>query len=145
MEQLPHQYSVELTALQAGSLTLSSGTLPHFEVSPPVQFDGPGDNWSPEELLMSSLASCLVLSFRAIATASKLQWSSIKCKSTGELAKTGKSVQFSTICTNVSLEIAKAEDESKALRLLNKAEQTCFISNSLNSECSIICEITVAS
>jgi uncharacterized OsmC-like protein len=113
-------------------------------IAPPIQFGGPGDLWSPEDLLMASVANCLVLSFRAIARASKFEWDSIECESDGEPSKVENKVQFTGIVTRVKLLIPSSESTEKSEKLLNKAEETCLINNSLSCKSRIECEIVVS-
>lgn len=134
MDNLPHNYEVTVTATPAESATVFSEGLPVIEVAPPKQFDGPGDKWSPEELLMASVSNCLVLSFRAIAKASKLQWSAINVRSSGELNKVGSAIKFTNIQSVATLEIGPEESIEKSKHLLQKAEASCFVTNSLNCE-----------
>lgn len=143
MKALPHHYSVNVAGSPGGNLTVSANNLPTLDVAPPEQFDGPGDQWSPEELLMAAVANCLVLSFRAIAKASKLEWISIHCESQGELDRVERKTQFTTIKTTVRLAIAAEGDKAKAEKLLNKAEQTCFISNSLSVDSQLECDVVI--
>ena len=37
-----------------------------IESAPPKEFDGPGDQWSPEQLLTAAVADCFVLNFRTM-------------------------------------------------------------------------------
>ncbi len=134
MEQLPHTYSSRICGTPNDNLHTVTAHLPSMSLAPPQQFDGPGDQWSPEELLMASVSGCLVLSFRAIAKASGLDWLSIDCESEGSLEKVDHQVQFTRIVSRVTLVIAEAGDQAKAEKLLLKAEETCFVSNSLACE-----------
>lgn len=143
MKALPHHYTVNVAGSPGSNLTVCANNLPTLEVAPPEQFDGPGDQWSPEELLMAAVANCLVLSFRAIAKASKLEWSSISCESQGELNSVERKIQFTTITTTARLVITAEGDKAKAEKLLNKAEQTCFISNSLSVESRFECDVVI--
>ena len=79
MNALPHIYIATATSDLTSNLDLTVEKLPSLEVAPPIGFNGPGDKWSPEDLLMTSVASCTILSFKAIARASKLEWVSLKC------------------------------------------------------------------
>lgn len=144
MKDLPHLYKVKSEAKAAGNLISFAGDLPNIAVAPPKQFGGPGDQWSPEDLLMASAVNCLILSFRAIARASKLEWVSIECESCGELDKVDRKVQFTNILTKVRLSIPKSGKKEKAERLLIKAEEACLITNSLSCESYIECEIILA-
>jgi organic hydroperoxide reductase OsmC/OhrA len=42
---------------------------PAIETAPPPEFDGPGDMWSPETLLVAAIASCFILTFRGVSRA----------------------------------------------------------------------------
>jgi len=141
MKALPHQYKVKVEGKPVDNLTVYADHLPALQVAPPAQFDGPGDQWSPEELLMASVANCVVLSFRAIAKVSRLNWLSIECEVNGELGKVGNQIKFTEIWTKANLLIPSGERIDKAEKLLNKAEETCFISNSLCCDFHFECQV----
>jgi peroxiredoxin-like protein len=142
MQALPHQYKVQAKGQPGSNLQVHVANLADLTIAPPLQFGGPGDQWSPEDLFMASIASCFILSFRAIARASNLSWISLECDAQGELDKRDGKTQFSKIVINAKLAIVVGENNEKAQRLLNKAEQTCLISNSLTSESHLECGIT---
>ena len=141
MKQLPHTYTINVVGQPDALPSVLSTDLPMMTMAPPKEFDGPGDKWSPEELLMASLSSCFILSFKAIARASKLEWEDLQCESSGILDKVERKVQFTQVFTKAILLIADKNDIEKADRLLRKAEETCFISNSLSSEQHFECDV----
>lgn len=145
MKTLPHYYQVTAIAGQNENLELSVPGLPNLEVAPPRDFDGPGDVWSPEDLLLSSVASCTVLSFRAIARAARFEWLNIICMSEGVLERIDKKTRFTRIHTKVQLRLPLSSDKAKiaekATKLLFNAEESCLVSNSLSAQCDIECEI----
>jgi len=143
MKALPHQYKVKVDGLPENNLTAVAENLPALKVAPPSEFDGPGDQWSPEELLVAAVASCLVSSFRAIAKASRLEWRSIECESQGELDRVDRQTQFTGITTKARLVIPSDAHVDQAEKILIKAEKTCFITNSLSVESHLECEIIV--
>ncbi len=143
MQAFPHTYRVTIDALPEDRLQASATGLPLLEVDSPLGFGGPGDRWSPEDLLMASVSSCLVLSFRAIAKASGLQWLNITCESSGTLDKVERTMKFTRVDTAVRLVIPAGEDVAKAEKVLAKAETSCLISNSLSAQahCDFLVEI----
>jgi peroxiredoxin-like protein len=143
MQALPHQYNVQVNGVPDTNLQVHVANLADLTVAPPSQFGGPGDQWSPEDLFMASVAGCFVLSFRAIARASNLTWTSIECNAQGELDKLEGKTQFTKTLIKAKLAIAAGESSEKAERLLIKAEQSCLISNSLTSVPHLECEVTV--
>jgi len=133
MQNFPHHYLAKATGQPVGTITTESGELTTLLIAAPKEFDGPGDKWSPEELLIASVADCLILTFRAIANASKLEWSDLSCEARGTLERVDKITKFTEIFINASLKISSQLDEEKALRLLEKAEMNCLITNSLTA------------
>jgi len=127
----PHQYSVAAVASPEGDVALESDGLPAMTSAPPPQFGGPGDRWSPETLLVAAVADCFVLTFRAMARASKLSWSTLRCDVEGTLDRVQRFTQFTELRTRVVLSVPPDTDRQRAERLLEQAEETCLIANSL--------------
>tara|TARA_R110000737_G_scaffold93541_2_gene126899 strand:+ start:37497 stop:37934 length:438 start_codon:yes stop_codon:yes gene_type:complete len=144
MQALPHNYTVSATGKPDENLQVSIANLPCLAVAPPEQFGGPGNVWSPEDLFIASIASCFILSFRAIAKASKLNWLSIDCGSEGVLDKLEGKTQFTKVITTATLLIPATESIDKAELLLHKAEKSCLVINSLITGSALKCEINVA-
>ena len=134
MSQFPHQYSVKASAQTEGNITLSADGLASLASAPPVEFGGPGDQWSPEDFLIAAVADCFALSFRAIAAASKYDWENLEVSVTGTLDRVERVVSFTEIEVNANLTVPEGADKEKAEKMLEKAEQMCFITNSLKAE-----------
>lgn len=134
MQQLPHHYRVRATASARGAVALSAEGLPRLDSDTPTEFDGPGDKWSPESLLTAAVVDCFVLSFRAIARASKLEWTALDCDIVGVLERVEGVHRFTRFDITAQLGLPAGGDAAKAERLLEKAEQICLITNSLRSE-----------
>ena len=134
MHPFPHRYTVSALAASAGVVTLRSRDLEDIQSTAPPEFGGPEGNWSPETLLVAAVADCFVLSFKAIAGASRLEWLEIDCGGEGVLEKTDTGMRFTHINLNVHLRVPAGADVARAERLLEKAEKACLVSNSLNSE-----------
>ncbi len=141
--ELPQNYSAGANAKPLGNVTLTVTGLPSLESAAPKEFGGPGDQWSPEDLLVAAVADCFVLSFRAIAAASKFEWLDLNCQATGKLDKVERAIQFTEINIEATLTVATGTDESRAQRLLEKAEQACFITNSLKTTAHLHSKIVV--
>ena len=82
-------------------------------------------------MLAAAVASCFKLSFKAIARAAKFEWVSIRCDVVAVLDRVDKVTQFTEFHQTVLLEVPAGSDEAKALRLLEKAERSCLVTNSL--------------
>lgn len=144
MQSLPHRYTVSATGTTNGDLTLTSTNLEPLQSDAPEQFGGPGDKWSPETLLVAALADCFILSFRAIANASRLNWSSMSCDVEGVLDKIERVTLFTEFRISVKLVVPQATDQEKAQQLLEKAERYCLISNSMKATRRLLTTIETA-
>jgi organic hydroperoxide reductase OsmC/OhrA len=139
----PHRYSAVAVAGAEGDVALEGERLPPLASAPPAQFDGPGDRWSPETLLVAAVADCYVLTFRAIARASKLPWLALRCDVEGILDRVDRVTQFTEFTTRASLRLPFGADDRRAARLLAKAEETCLITNSLKGAHHLEIEIDI--
>ena len=133
MQDFPHHYVTSAVARHDSNVELSSPGLETLESAGPPEFGGPGDLWSPETLLSAAIADCFILSFRAIARASKFDWISLRCNVDAVLDKVEKVTQFTEIHETVVLEVPPGSDEAKAMRLLERAEHVCLITNSMTA------------
>jgi len=144
MDAYPHHYTVRAISQAEGSVALASDGLPSLSSAPPRQFGGPGDQWSPETLLVAAAADCLILTFRAIARASKLPWLSLDCDAEGVLDRVDGVTLFTEIRMNARLALPAGGDAERARRLLEKAEKTCLITCSLKAEPVLTTDVTIA-
>lgn len=134
MQPLPHTYHVSVEADVSGDVTVAAPGLPSFPSASPPEFDGPGGRWSPESLLCSAAASCFLLTFRAVARASKFEWQRLSCQVEGTLERKDGVTLFTRVSTHAVLQVAVGADQTTAQRLLEKAERGCLIANSLKAE-----------
>lgn len=113
---------------------LQSPGLASIESAGPVEFDGPGDRWSPETLLVAAVADCYALSFKAVAAASKFAWLALDCQVEGKLDRIERTTQFTHFDLKVRLTVPPGADHARAQQLLEKSKAVCLISNSLKAE-----------
>jgi len=145
MQDFPHNYYVTAAASTAGDVDLTAPGVEAIASAPPAEFGGPGDKWSPESLLVAAVADCFVLSFRAIARASRLDWESLQCSVNGVLDKVERQTRFTAFEVEAELVVPEGTDPAKADRLLQKAEAVCLITNSLIADSHLETKVTVAS
>lgn len=143
MENFPHRYQVEAAADTDGSVTISSHGLPSLVTAPPAQFGGSGDQWSPETLLVAAAADCFILTFRAIARASKLTWRHLSCSTEGVLDRVDGAPRFTELLIRARLQLPAGGDGDKGHRLLEKAEKSCLITNSLIAKSKLESQVDV--
>jgi organic hydroperoxide reductase OsmC/OhrA len=144
MNEFPHHYSAGTrVAGHDGDVVIASPGLPDLATAPPKEFDGPGNRWSPETLLVASICDCFVLGFKAIAAASKLTWNSLEVDVDGTLDRVERKMRFTEVSISARLTVP-AGQESRAPRLLEKAEEVCLITNSLSATVHLDSKVEVA-
>ncbi len=131
MKPLPHVYRAQLSAGPDGYVPVSAEGLPNLRVNAPADFDGPGDAWSPENLLMAAVETCFLLTLRAVAKASKVEWTSLELSGEGTLDRKDGAMRFTEIVLRPRLTVLAGTDRERALRVLERSEKGCLISASL--------------
>ena len=131
MQDFPHHYKVVSTTAAEGLVSVAGDKLGTISCAAPAEFGGPGDQWSPETLLTAAVGSCFILSFRAIARASKLAWISLTCEVEGTLERREGKTKFTEFAVHATLSVPQDTNEERAVRLLEKAEASCLVTNSL--------------
>jgi peroxiredoxin-like protein len=145
MKPLPHRYDdVRVTGGPAGYATLTVPGLPDLRSAPPPAYDGPGDAWSPEHLLVAAVEACFLFTLRAVARASRVEFTSLDLSGEGTLDRQDGVTRFTEIVLRPRLTLAAGVDRAKALRVLEKAGTSCLISASLATPVRVEPEITGA-
>jgi uncharacterized OsmC-like protein len=141
MASFPHQYEVSTAGGPDGTLPVESKGLPTIETSAPPEFGGPEGYWSPETMLTGAVANCLILTFRALARARKLEWSSLRVDCTGVVDKTREGLRFTRFKIDAVLTVGRDIDENQARDVLENAKKHCLVTASLSSETEMSAEI----
>jgi peroxiredoxin-like protein len=133
MTPLPHRYHVRLVGAPSGCGQLSEGALPALQSAPPPQYDGPGNAWSPEHLLLAAVETCYLFTFRAIARMSSLDFERLDVEAAGTVDREGSVTRFTDIVLRPRLTVAPGVDRRRALQVLENAEKRCLVSASLST------------
>lgn len=144
MKPLPHTYEVKLSGRAEGYATLSSAGVPDLRTAPPLDFDGPGDAWSPEQLLMAALESCFLFTLRAVAAASKIKFTTFDLSGEGRLERKEGSTRFTEIVLHPRVTLPAGSDSTAVERALEKAKNACFVSASLTASVRLEPEISIS-
>lgn len=136
MKKNEHEYNVNLSWKDGRVGRLSSPELnDEFDVATPPSFDGGVEGvWSPEHLFVSSVSSCFMTTFLAIAEYSKLSYEDLQVEATGRLGKVDGKFMVTEIVLKPELVITDQELADKANRIMQKAEDACLITRSITTE-----------
>ena len=131
-----HHYEVKINWLSDRKGIMSSPVLnATMEVATPPEFaKGMPGIWSPEHLLVAAVNSCLMTTFLAIAENFKFDFINFESNADGKLEKVDGKYMITEVVLSPVLTIAPDADKEKAIRVLEKSEAACLISNSVKAK-----------
>lgn len=136
----PHRYEVVLSGRDAAGV-LSSGGRPAITGGAPPEFDGRAEWWSPEHLLLSSVALCLMTTAQALAARARIPIGTYESRGHAVLDKTSAGLVFTEIVVRV--EVAVAEEHRERMRaLMDSAKKHCIVSNALAVPVTVDAQVT---
>jgi peroxiredoxin-like protein len=133
MKPLPHSYEVTIAGGPEGYAQLSSAGVADLRTAPPLEVDGPGDAWSPEQLLLAAVQSCFLMTFRAVAAASGIEFTALSVEAEGTVDRAGGRTRFTEIVLRPRVVAPAGVDTVRLRRALEKAERACLVSASLST------------
>jgi organic hydroperoxide reductase OsmC/OhrA len=143
MKPFPHVYRVTASASEEGAVTVRARGLPPIDTHLPVEFGGTGERWSPEELFAAAIADCFVLTFRGVAKVTGTPWTSIVCDVDATLERIERQARFTLVTITARVRVPKAEFKRSITNVLERAQTTCLVTNSLNAEITLDIQIEV--
>lgn len=144
MKPLPHTYDVTLLGTPTGYATSTSDGLPDLTTAPPREYDGPGDAWSPEHLLLAAVSSCFLFTFRAVAKASRVEFVEVEAHTSGVVSKIDGVIRFSDIVVRATVTVPAHAHTDAVRRAIDKTSAHCLVSSSLVTLPRIEAEIRTA-
>src|SRR5688500_1391864 len=133
MKPFPHYYRVRLTGGAFAYAELTAGGVPPLRAAPPPEFDGPGDAWSPEQLLLAAVESCFLFTLRAVARLSRLEFVSLELDAQGTVDRQDRVTRFTDLVLRAVLTVPAGTDRERAHAVLEKAKAACLVSASMST------------
>jgi peroxiredoxin-like protein len=112
-----------------------------LEVSTPPEFNGPAGYWSPEDLFVASVNSCIMTTFIYFAERKGISFKSYSSSAEGILKMKGGGLKFTKVIVRPKIEVEHEELGQKFLSLIRLSEEYCLISNSIEAEVELEPEI----
>ena len=135
-------YKAKTTWSSARRGMLSAVGRPNIVVGSPPEFKGEPDIWAPEELLVGSLNTCLML--LTLAHARGLTPVGYESEAEGLLENVEGKYHITEVTVRPRVTI-KSEAELEAARnTMESVEAHCFIANSINAKVTLTPEFVVA-
>lgn len=131
-----HFYQVKVNYKENRNGTLSSDVLnKQLTIATPPEFPKGEENiWSPEHYFLAAVNGCLLTTFLAIAENYKLNFIDFESNSVGKLEVIDKKYTISEVELKPVITIAKESDYNLAIKVIEKSEKACLISNSIKSK-----------
>jgi peroxiredoxin-like protein len=109
-------------------LAKADSALNSIHFTAPPQFGGLEGMWTPEDLLLSAVASCFVTTFRVLAEYSKWEYADLQVEASGIVSKADSGYSFRQITLRPHLKVVAASEIAKGEQLLRKTENLCLVS-----------------
>jgi len=116
-----------------------------IKVSTPPEFRGDKNMWSPEELLIVSVNSCIMTTFLYYVQRESLDLLSYESEAEGILQRIEGKFRFSKIDVKPKIVLSSVSEVEKAKSIIELSERNCFISNSIKAEVSVDADIEAGS
>jgi len=142
MKPLPHTYQARLAGGPTGYAALSTPGTPDLRSAPPLEYDGPGDAWSPESLLLAAVETCVLFTLRALAKASKVEFISLDLHGEGTVDRQNGVTRFAEIVLRPRLTLGPGGDRDRARWVLEKSKTACLVTASLSTPVRVEPDIT---
>ena len=145
MEKEPHQFRITASWTSGRTGIAKCDTVPNaVRFAAPAHFGGLDGRWTPEDLLLTAVASCYTSTFRALADYSRFEYADLEVEATGTVHKLNSGYTFGEIVTHPVLTIVRAEDHERALRLLDKAQGLCLVARALSAKHIFLPSVEIA-
>ena len=114
---------------------------PDIEIATPPEFKGHTGIWTPEDLFVASVNSCIMTTFLYYIGKQGLELLGYESNAEGFLEKIEKQFVFSTIEIKPKILVKQDADIQKVEKLIELCERNCLISNSIRSKVKVYPEI----
>lgn len=113
--------------------TASINGKPDVWFSSPAEFKGEATCWSPEDMLVTALNGCLMMTFLAYAQREELDLASYLSSADGVLGLANGRYRFTEVVIRPRLTLRTEEDAEIARVVLENAHRDCIITNSITA------------
>jgi organic hydroperoxide reductase OsmC/OhrA len=137
-------YKAKTTWSSARRGALSAAEKPSIVVGSPPEFKGEPDVWAPEELLVGSLNTCMMLTFLTLAERQGLTPVSYESEAEGLLDNVEGKYRITEVTVRPRVILQSETEFELARKSMESVEVHCFIANSINAKVRLTPEFVVA-
>ena len=137
-------YKAKTTWSSARRGMLSAVRRPNIVVGSPPEFKGEPDVWAPEELLVGSLNTCMMLTFLTLAQRQGLTPVGYESEAEGLLDNVEGKYHITEVTVRPRVTLKSETELELARKNMESVEAHCFIANSINARITLTPEFVVA-
>ena len=137
-------YKAKTTWSSARRGMLSAAGRPNIVVGSPPEFKGERDVWAPEELLVGSLNTCMMLTFLTLAQRQGLTPVGYESEAEGLLDNVEGKYHITEVTVRPRVTLKSETELELARKNMESVEAHCFIANSINARITLTPEFVVA-
>jgi len=137
-------YKAKTTWSSARRGMLSAAGKPNVIVGSPPEFKGEPDIWAPEELLVGSLNTCMMLTFLTLAQTQGLTLVGYESEAEGSLENIEGKYQITEVAVRPCVTLKSEAELGPARKTMESVEAHCFIANSIKARVTLTPEFFVA-
>lgn len=125
-------YNHKLNWQKAKIGRLSADKKEIIEIATPADFGGPDGFWSPEDLLVASVNSCVMTTFLFFIQKRKIKLLDYESKAEGFIEKKEGKLKFREIIIQPTIVIPEDVSENQIIKIIELSKKHCLISNSIS-------------
>lgn len=130
------EYKTSVSWKGGEAAVLQSDHKPNLDITPPPEFGGQPDRWSPEDLIVGAVESCMLLTLLFFVEKMKINMTRYESEATGTLDRTNSGLRFQEMSVHISADVETAADEEKFKKAARQAEKFCPVSAAVS--CPIV-------
>ena len=101
------------------------------EIGPPAEYGGNPNALNPEELLVASVNSCIMLVFFHFARKYEVEIASYNSQAEGKVEKTKNGLRFTNVQVTAKVSLADGASAEKIEEIAHLADKYCLVTGSL--------------
>lgn len=136
-----HVFETRLEWLGEEKLVQRAEGRPDLPVSSPPVYGGEAGKWTPEDLLLAAVESCVLLTTLFFVKKNQIGLKAYTSVAKGPMTKGPSGLRFTDISVAITATVATVEDVAKLEQAVHLAEKFCPLSNVVN----VPVQVTVAS
>lgn len=120
---------------------LKSNQKPDIEVATPPEFKGHPNIWSPEDLFIAAVDTCIMTTFLYFIERKNINLLSYESDIEGIIEMVEGNLIFTKIKVFPKIKVNTTDEIELAKNLIKRSEKSCLISNSIKTKIEVIADI----